>query len=245
MTDELTPEEKQAIENLPRERMPAGLEERVVGAMREHGFLARRRRTIEISNGRVAGLLAACVALIIGAYSIGLHRGDSSQPLRVTETKKTEDGGRIEKPLAAPPKDDVEPQVASDAWRSNALEAKPESPAPLVPAPAASWEETRAGRIVPDEAREEEIAAGASEIDESPSAKAASPSVSKESAARLQAPPEGLVSGASIRPLTFYLNGSPVIVEAPDSVRVIQDERGRMLLIYTSDGIIRIRLGDD
>ena len=49
----------------------------------------------------------------------------------------------------------------------------------------------------------------------------------------------------SSRPLTFALNGQTVIVEAPDSVRVVKDDRGRMLLIYTSDGIIRIRLADN
>jgi hypothetical protein len=41
------------------------------------------------------------------------------------------------------------------------------------------------------------------------------------------------------------LNGSPVVVEAPDSVRITRDEQGRMLIIYTSDGIIRIRMADD
>jgi hypothetical protein len=44
--------------------------------------------------------------------------------------------------------------------------------------------------------------------------------------------------------LTFVLDGSPLTVEA-DSVRVTEDEQGRMLIIYTPDGIIRIRLADD
>jgi len=79
MTDELTPHEKELLKGLPRERMPVGLEGRVVEAMREHGFLAKRRRAIVITNSRVAGLLAACVALMIGAYSIGLHRGGGDQ----------------------------------------------------------------------------------------------------------------------------------------------------------------------
>ena len=76
MSDELTPEETEALKNLPRERMPVGLEGRVVDAMREHGFLAKRRRAIVLTNTRAAGVLAAGVALLIGAYSIGLHRGN-------------------------------------------------------------------------------------------------------------------------------------------------------------------------
>ncbi len=59
MSDELTPEERKAIDSLPRERMPAGLEGRVVDAMRDHGFLAKRRRLIMLTNTRAAGVLAA------------------------------------------------------------------------------------------------------------------------------------------------------------------------------------------
>jgi hypothetical protein len=33
-------------------------------------------------------------------------------------------------------------------------------------------------------------------------------------------------------------------VDAPDSLRIVRDEHGRSLLIYTSDGVIRIRLAD-
>lgn len=51
--------------------------------------------------------------------------------------------------------------------------------------------------------------------------------------------------GMTGRSLTFLLDGRRVVVEAPDSVRVTQDDRGRMLIIYTSDGIIRIHLADD
>ena len=75
MTDELTPEEREALKNLPRERMPVGLEGRVVDAMRERGFLARPRRTVVITNSRIAGVIAASLALIVTAYSIGLYIG--------------------------------------------------------------------------------------------------------------------------------------------------------------------------
>jgi hypothetical protein len=51
-------------------------------------------------------------------------------------------------------------------------------------------------------------------------------------------------SDARPRWITYQLDGKTVFVEAPDSVRVVEDEQGRMLLIYTSDGIIRIRLAD-
>jgi len=75
--DDLTPEEREALSSLPRERTPsAGLEDRVVAAMREHGHIARKpARVIRLTTSRVAGLLAACVVLVIGAYSIGLNRG--------------------------------------------------------------------------------------------------------------------------------------------------------------------------
>ena len=65
--DELTPEEREALAHLPRERTPsAGLEDRVVAAMREHGHLARKpARVIRLTTSRVAGLLAACLVLMI------------------------------------------------------------------------------------------------------------------------------------------------------------------------------------
>ncbi len=46
------------------------------------------------------------------------------------------------------------------------------------------------------------------------------------------------------RARAYHLNGTAFIVEAPDSVRIVEDEAGRVLLIYTSDGVIRIRLAD-
>ena len=46
------------------------------------------------------------------------------------------------------------------------------------------------------------------------------------------------------RPLTFHLNGKTVVLDVPENVRVVEDEQGKVLLIYTSDGIIRIRVTD-
>src|SRR5678815_1058426 len=85
--DELTPEEREALAHLPRERTPsAGLEDRVVAAMREHGHLTRKpARVIRLTTSRVAGLLAACLVLMIGAYSIGLHRGVNLSLIHISE----------------------------------------------------------------------------------------------------------------------------------------------------------------
>src|SRR5262245_52712859 len=83
--DELTPEEREALANLPRERMPsAGLEDRVVAAMREKGHLSTRKpaKVIRLTTSRVAGLIAACLVLMIGAYSIGLRYGVNESVLR-------------------------------------------------------------------------------------------------------------------------------------------------------------------
>jgi hypothetical protein len=52
-------------------------------------------------------------------------------------------------------------------------------------------------------------------------------------------------SEALKRPLVFMLNGRPIVVEAPDSVRVVEEDGGRVLVIHTSDGVIRIRLADN
>src|SRR5262245_54710514 len=79
MSDELTPQELEALKNLPRERMPsAGLEDRVVASMRDRGILSTKKtaRVIHLTNPRLAGLIAAAIVLVVGAYSIGLQNGD-------------------------------------------------------------------------------------------------------------------------------------------------------------------------
>ena len=90
--DELTPEEREALAHLPRERMPsAGLEDRVVAAMRERGHLSRKpARVIRLSTSRGAGLLAACLVLMIGAYSIGLRRGVNDEVLKNVEPRENQ-----------------------------------------------------------------------------------------------------------------------------------------------------------
>jgi hypothetical protein len=58
------------------------------------------------------------------------------------------------------------------------------------------------------------------------------------------APQPSSLSDAVQRPLTFVLNGKTVILDVPHNVRVVEDEQGKVLLVYTSDGIIRIRVTD-
>lgn len=72
-TLELTPAEKKALEMLPRDRMPgAGLEDRVVGALRDRGVLvAPRRRVIELTARRIATVVAACIVLLVVGFAFG------------------------------------------------------------------------------------------------------------------------------------------------------------------------------
>lgn len=244
MTDELTPEEQKAFDSLPRERMPVGLESRVVAAMREHGFLAKRRRTVEVSHGRVAGLLAACFALMIGAYSIGLHRGDGGEVVRAVDKMKQTDSGLADKPLALPQEQPVE------------KERKDEPPASAEGASGVLEEKRAASVTTPEQTskpRGEAPQAEALKVDRetterevtaSPQVETPAPaSVAQGSALRSEAVRDNAVSKVAKHRLTFMLNGSPVVVDA-DSVRITEGQRGRMLIIYTSDGIIRIPLAD-
>jgi hypothetical protein len=236
--------------------VPAGLEERVVGAMREHGFLAQRRRVFELTGGRVAGVLAASVALMFGAYSIGLHRGGGEEALRAVAplgmqapavpTEEVEPG-RVQ----TPPADAVEPEgqrveaqdalktegLAKERLRSNDAPPAVQAPAPVPLTAEEGSDESKKGLDWQLESREESQPEALSEA--APSAPEAS-----LKASRAVAPQAGLVGEATKRPLTFRLDGRTVVIEAPDSVRIVEDEQGRMLLIYTSDGVIRLRLTD-
>jgi len=75
--DELTPSEKEAMEALPRERMPnASLEDRVVEALRGRGLLKpQQRRVVDVTGLRVALAVAASVALLVGGIAIGRWTG--------------------------------------------------------------------------------------------------------------------------------------------------------------------------
>jgi len=71
--DDLTPFEDDMMKSLPKERMPsAPLEDRVVGALQDRGVLrGRSRRSVELTPGRIAGVLAASLALLVGGFALG------------------------------------------------------------------------------------------------------------------------------------------------------------------------------
>jgi len=261
MTDELTPEENKAMSSLPRERMPAGLEARVVDSMRDRGFLEKqRRRTIDITNSRLTGLLAACVALMIGAYSIGLQRGESDTLRPRVATLEQKDSERVEEPAIdaakkqadrpAPAKTLDAEQPASDMPRESDRLTFNEARQELVGQDRADQDvadEVTADRDQKFEAKGKELTVRAGrEVAATPQA------LEEESVGRIQprrskAASETPVSTPALsrQPQTFLLNGFRVVVDAPDSVRVTQDDDGKMLLIYTSDGVIRVRPTDD
>jgi hypothetical protein len=281
----------------------------VVGALRERGVLSKqRRRTVEITNSRVAGLLAACVALVIGAYSIGLHRGGGDQMLSRVETvvPRPDDRGIVEVPRTDVPETpmtdarqaktgrsasdemrDARPSVdATDAEKGDVTAPKKESPAEPRPEPAADSEKHRSaeGAGSPEE-QEEGLGERPAKVPASQPQKKAQPpqetlapqetsqpqrntgwddaqppqetqtpqATTKESVRMAKPEPEGVATLAQPQPtgepalvfartLSTLLNGTPVVADAPDSVRITLDDLGRMILIYTSDGPIRFRL---
>lgn len=278
MNDELTPEEKEALANLPRERMPVGLEGRVVDAMRDHGFLAKRRRSIVLTNARVAGVLAAGVALIIGAYSVGLHRGDNEESRRIfselgVRAPASEVPVEYDRatPAPAPVADESatksESAESQDAPKSKYTEAGdvPQSEALQNKSEALQKERSRAHQApAPTEAPASDNVASApptradeakKDVDSQAKAKNEEREEASSAGAALRAPELGRASDALApstlsfseavqRPLTFHLGGKTVVIEAPDGVRVVEDEPGKTILIYTSDGLIRIRVTD-
>ena len=276
MSDELTPQEKAAFESLPRERMPAGLEAKVVGAMREHGFLTKQRRVIELSRGRVAGVLAASVALVIVGYSLGLHEGRGREMIVPTETTPTSEPAApkyaehgippaTEAPQQAPKAD---APTDDDAAASRELKKEKVPTAPEVSAlqanemaePAAELQ-TRYDQLTdaaPRQSRDAEVDLRARRVDntaspapatarEEQSIKALSrvPSAGSDSGARSKSAlrPESFSVAESRKAITFSWDGQTFELEA-DSVRVFEDQWGRTLHIYTSEGVIRIRLAE-
>jgi hypothetical protein len=256
MTDELTPEEREALKSLPRERTPsAGLEDRVVAAMRQHGVLARKpARVIRITSTRVAGLLAACLVLMVGAYSIGLHRGVDNNVLKNIEPSGSNVSGfsgREEDTGLKPPASE-ESVARKDAPASVPESAVRDEGTLKSDAPPLEWKLKTTQLVVPRDAKKEQAAAKENEVRESvddalaPSSSSAMtpPAPAARTAAPMQLESKAATEGLTKRSRTFALNGGTLIVDAPDSVRVVQDAQGRTLLIYTSDGIIRIRLAD-
>ncbi len=71
--DELTPSEKEAMETLPKERMPdAALEGRIVSSLHQRGILGHQRhRVVELTSLKVAGVIAASIVFIICGFVLG------------------------------------------------------------------------------------------------------------------------------------------------------------------------------
>jgi hypothetical protein len=70
---ELTAAEKEALDKLPRDRVPSPLlEDRLAGVLRQRGILAPPRgRVIEVTPRRIIAALAACLALLAGGFAFG------------------------------------------------------------------------------------------------------------------------------------------------------------------------------
>jgi hypothetical protein len=70
---ELSDSEKKALGELPRECVPSrSLEERVVRALRERGFLKpHRRHLVELTGWRIAAAAAACMVLLATGFLLG------------------------------------------------------------------------------------------------------------------------------------------------------------------------------
>jgi type IV secretory pathway VirB10-like protein len=260
MTDELKPELKDQLDKLPRERMPAGLEARVTGAMRQHGFLEKRRRVVAVTSARVAGLIAACVALVIGGYSIGLQRGGGEGAYREILQPVTVDrdsAGRTEAPAVPTDVKTTKKEVpAADEPVLDEAESAPaaqrqrqQEPQRMSQEKGLTDKDDRAAAATERDA--EAPVEGRSYVQEEAAAPPARSEVGTLESKSLSAQrPQttgaaDATSNVTVWPQRLFLNGFPILLEAPDSVRVVQEERGRLLLIYTSDGVIRIRAADD
>ena len=272
MSDELTPEERAAFESLPRERMPAGLEAKVVDAMREHGFLAKRRRVIELSRGRVAGVLAASVALVIVAYSLGLHEGRGREMIVPTETLTTPEPERQYTELAPPPSTKKDEKRQAEAPAVGAVESQEmkkekasssdvstlQANEPVDKTNESPLRDDQVAGAAPEQPRSAEVDLRAKRVKDAQSPAPAAetvqpmfkasrkPAASLDSAVRPQAPSARGETYSVAEPrqtITFTWDGQTFELEA-DSVRVFEDELGRTLHIYTSEGIIRIRLAE-
>lgn len=285
MSDELTPEELEALKNLPRERMPpASLEDRVVGAMRQHGMLGTQKsgRVVRLTRSRYAGLIAATVVLMVGAYSIGLHRGDRGEILKPIQPRSDEVSSMMAQeettPAVKAPNLAEEKSAPESAQETRARNVAPPTPlneaVPLAdagakPDPKLDWklETTQAepeastamkkesgGRIepAPSTAVPEDLAtradrdAGKMKSGAAPTPQTNALRSSKDARSSYEAlySRDGRADANTVPSRRFMLGDTALIVEAPDSVRIVEEDGGRVLVIYTSDAIIRIRLAD-
>jgi hypothetical protein len=207
-------------------------------------------------------VLAAGVALLIGAYSIGLHRGDSREILTPTTALRPSEVGSVEteespadrnrdapKATAPAPEDKTKGKVEQSADEGVALKKdapreRAESAAPASePAPATNADADRENfaRSPEVDLRAQELtdAVASSPVEEqrrrdaAPSAGTVQPPIARMQAYNAAPSPKETI--------TFLLDGTIYQVEA-DSVRVTADQQGRILHIYTASGVVRIRL---
>ena len=266
MSDELTPEERDALNSLPRERMPsAGLEDRVVGAMRGRGVLAPapRARVIRLTTPRIATLVAAGIALMIGAYSIGVQRGAFRPEVRETLEPRTAERTIMDETAPAQPSESQLPatQPGTLSMQSRLEPEAKENVAPekldwkLKDSDARGDVAQRAERAPTTES----FAAQPEPKSESEPAPATTPApepaqqfsrelnatMAKKSEARSAVPPATDLRAMEASPeitREYALGNDHFIVGAPDSIRVEADQPERMLLVHTTDGLVRIRV---
>lgn len=92
--DDLSPAEQSAMAALPREAdLPAGMEDRIVGLLRQHGHLptpitAARGATRRVSPAWLTGALAASLALFASGLAVGMVMGQRGA-LQVFQATRT------------------------------------------------------------------------------------------------------------------------------------------------------------
>jgi hypothetical protein len=114
--DDLTPQEREALESLPRERMPGRLlEERTVQALHQRGFLRHQRMW---TPGRVGLAMAAGLAL----FMVGVFYGQTlvSTPGSTQETQQ-------QQMKATHPSDAVQQAGAAYVMAMSSLAQMPDS----------------------------------------------------------------------------------------------------------------------
>ncbi len=91
--DELTPSELEALEKLPKERMPnAALEERVIKSLRAGGVLrGSGRPVLVLTFPRALAAVAAVLLLVVGGFALGRMTEPSTVQFEDTTVNETSD----------------------------------------------------------------------------------------------------------------------------------------------------------
>lgn len=97
--DELTPEEREALEALRQDKEPSDvLETRTVAALHREGLLRPARRShLELTPTRLSALVAACIALVAIGFGFGRWSAAPTLEPQVTVSGRVDatDAGRI------------------------------------------------------------------------------------------------------------------------------------------------------